>query len=1539
VTSARQRVVARRRRVALAAVLTAALVPVSVLVAPDDASTQEGGELNALPEVGVPGPSAVLMGAAPEGRPGEVWAYQRLPAEVPPPEVDGRRLEFGPVPASGTPDPQLVFLRHTDDTGWQVVQTPEDEQGRAYRGFAPNFDSARTTRRGGGVLLGQDGARRGEDQLVVLRRQPDGRFRVLGRPPGGVLLGEGEPAPGEAPAPGSPGDAPPPGPPAEALAAERGGGRVNVTAYDREGRTALFFVPVGRQAEDAVIANDGGDGDAAWSREPVEAGDPAEFRVAAIEAAAADRAWLVARSPDDGIRLFRRTTEDGSPAWREVDLGTGPFGDQSALETAGAEELAPLDGPAQTLTVAGEAVWIDARVRFAGGPDAEAVDYDVTLRVDAARPVGERVESWCDAPRDDGAALCDHGLDGNAFSRARGYRSFAWPGNAGGDRVVTNPVRREQGDESNRGTFLRWEGDAVRRRPGGGYNFQPSGAFLAPDRGWLGGPVEITRSPRPDRLRRWPVALRDPLVDAVSQPGTAPGATGSGALAVGADGAVARYTPDRGWQREFLLTAAGAVARPVLRGVAWPEPSRAHAVGDLGAMWMWRSDTGLWERDPGAPVGFEENLIDVAFDPGDPERGYAVGKEGTILRYDKSWVPDAVPPGFEAANFTSVAFAGRRAMAVTAGAVLVNDGGGWRVDEELAALLRELRGATPFLYVAAGLPDGGAVVAGRDVVAQRDGPGAPWRFAPQPTLEFTAIAAAAFREGGALRALLSGVPVVRYPVPDPPVEIDPNVPPPILPPFILPGDGYVLRQTATGWRDEQRTAFGGSGNDRPLKSDPVYAFVTDGAGEGWAIGGWSGAADAAGRGTSGRGSAARDTRDRVSTAGIFRYAQGGSPPPPASAGAAPVPLEGAPVRFAVGGHAECDQPCADLANQGVAPDRVLRSAIDGAAALAARPGGPRAFLYTGARLRPQEGRALTQREADRYASLLNASPLPTYAAPHAGDTQGDGVGAYQRAFARAPAPFGDAPAPGGIGPAGAGAPASGGRTHYAFDSSGPGGTVRVVVIDNSAGSLAASDPHQNPREPQLPWLTQALADARARGIPAIVVGNRELNPRARPPLNVASDGDEVARVLAEGGASAYFFDRPEENRVSSVPAGGGTTIPAFGTGTLGYRSPTPNAASIGRPDALFGGSAFLLAEIDVARRDPATNRAPVSVRTIPVLEDLSLLALDGTLLRRSRPSLFQGIGRRPVAGDRWGPVGGGDGVPSPAGSDPYLAFPPEPCLVEGCSTRLQPEFRFESSDPDIGDFVRQDPQSSNLRKPLLGPDDRVVTDNTSGLFCPFNPGTTTVRVTAGGLTFTQQVTVLAGSVLRPCGTRPLRADRFRTLASVPTAVAAPPPPPPPSAPPTADFAPSPPPVPPATPAPPAVPARSPSPPPRPAPPGVPPPGAVPVAPPAAAGLPPVPPPPPTTFFGNPVPPGGATVRVYEQKREEEAAPEQSQAASRYRPEEHAPVAPFLLGAALLAALAGTALRPPRRDRSVAPAYADLTSRPDSPRPTRTRRYP
>lgn len=1487
-----RRVRRNRRNLAVFATVLAVLL---VLAAPGSGDPAPAGR-TALPQLGPADPETELMGAAPGGEPGEAWGYRSLPLAVGAVRVGTRQLEFGPPANPAAPDPQLVFVRHTDAGGWRVFDTPRDRNGNPYRGPFPNRLSARITREGGGVLVGRDTNRPVGEQVVVLHHEPGGPWRELAPPPPDVLL----PAEGEAPA--------------EALAGDQGLGSVAVAAFDEPGGTGLFFGPQGRSVAGGIVHFDGGE----WHREPIEP-PPAlsgSLHVRAIDATGLGNAWAIAETDDAGLNrslvLLERTSTPEGARWVERTLAGTPFREADA-PADGIADAAPIGGAAQPLTVTEDGAWIDLAATI------EGLARDVTLFYEFGS--GSVTGSWCDA------SVCGSPL-GARLSRQGGYRSFAWSGSGFGTRVVTNPLDPGGGENSNRGTYLRFADGAFARLPGAGGNFRSSGAFFSVDDGWLKGPVEISTEVAPDRLDPWPVSVRAPLTAVASAPGAAPGAVDSGALAVGADGAVLRYEPGRGWQREFLLSSSGSVNKATLRGVAWPERTRAHAVGDLGAMWMWNAADDLWVPDPGVPIGFEGNLMDVAFDPANPDRGYAVGKGGTLLSYGKSWDPEALPPGYSEANLTSIAFAGSQAIVAAGGDLFVNDGGGWRVDASAKGLLDTVRAGKPFLYAVAGLPDGGAVAAGRDIVIERDGPGSPWRFSDQPLPGSTAIAAAAVRDGGRVRAVVSVVPRLAYPPADDLPDPDPNVPEPILPAFALPGDGYLLRETAAGWADEQRTAFATASNDTPLKSDPVLALLLDSAGNGWAVGGWSGDADSAGRGSSARNGGGRAIRERVRTAAVFRYGGGGAAPP--AAGAAPVPMPAGPVRLAVAGHAECDSTCADLALQGIGPDRSLAAALRGVAAMAGG-NGPRALLYTGNRVRG----GLFAGDAARYAELLGSSPsLPVYPALGSNDAAaGAGSSAFVGAFASFPGPFGAGANPPGVSTAGipGAAPGPGARTHYAFDTSGPGGTVRVIVIDNSLGSLAASDPQQNPAEPQLPWLQSVLADARAKGIPTIAMGNRSLNTSFTPKLNIASDGTDVAQALVAGGASAYLFDRPEENRSMRVPAGAAETIPSFGIGSLGYRSQISGAVGIETADALFGDSAFAILEVDAANRDPATNRAPVGLRLIPLIEDLSLEATDGTLLRRSRPALFRGLGRRPRGGDRWGQASAGSGNPNPSGGDPYTPFPPNQCLVAGCSARIAPEYGFTSSDPDIADFVKQDPASKNLRKPYQDENGKVVTDHSSGLLCPFNAGTTTVTVSAGGFSYSESVRVQAGSVQQPCGTRPLRPDRF--VRSTPGA-APPAPPPPPNSPPGSppiEFTPP-------TLTPPAAP-PPPNPPPPPTPPPAPADPFLPLAPALAlAAVPAIVPPPPPPIV-RPLPPGGAPARTYqvEEKREEEAAIEESKAFSRHEPGDAGLTVPAYLPAlVLILALAGASVRGgpgARRRQRVVPNPALMTS----PRTQRSRR--
>ena len=388
-----------------------------------------------------------------------------------------------------------------------------------------------------------------------------------------------------------------------------------------------------------------------------------------------------------------------------------------------------------------------------------------------------------------------------------------------------------------------------------------------------------------------------------------------------------------------------------------------------------------------------------------------------------------------------------------------------------------------------------------------------------------------------------------------------------------------------------------------------------------------------------------------------------------------------------------------------------------------------------------------------------------------------------------------------------------------------------------------------------------------------------------------------------------------------IPAGAAHTIPSFGTGTLGYRSPISGvvgADSRRRPvrrqrrDAARGRR---------RRRDPATNVAPVGRAADP--GDRRPLA--GGDRRHPAAPLAPGPlprPRPPPARRRsLGPASAGSGNPNPSGGDPYTLFPPDQCLVAGCAARIDPEYSFTSSDPDIADFVRQDPASTNLRKPFLDAGDKVVTDNTSGLLCPFNAGTTTVTVSAGGYSYSEQVTVLGGSVQRPCGTRPLRPDRFKRASAVaPPAGAA-----------TARSAPGG--SPPVDFTPPAAAAGA---------------AASGAAPRAAARrhrrrsrrpscrprsrrfavVPAIVPPPPPPIV-RPLPPGGAPARTYqvEEKREEEAATEESQAFSRYDSRDER------LHRAALPAGPGPARRPRRRLGPRRPR------RPPQPHPARARLHP
>ena len=183
----------------------------------------------------------------------------------------------------------------------------------------------------------------------------------------------------------------------------------------------------------------------------------------------------------------------------------------------------------------------------------------------------------------------------------------------------------------------------------------------------------------------------------------------------------------------------------------------------------------------------------------------------------------ALPPGYENANLTSIAFAGSQAIVAAGGGLLVNDGGAWHVDASAQALLDRVRAGNPYLYAVAGLPDGGAVAAGRDIVIERDGAQLAVAVLDPAAAGLDRDRSRGGADGRRVRAIVSVVPRLGYPPADDLPEPDPNVPPPILPPFTCSG------RRLSAARDRDR--MGGRAADRicrdrrrrPEKSDPVLA--------------------------------------------------------------------------------------------------------------------------------------------------------------------------------------------------------------------------------------------------------------------------------------------------------------------------------------------------------------------------------------------------------------------------------------------------------------------------------------------------------------------------------------------------------------------------------------------------------------------------------------------------------------------------------------------------------------------------------------------
>ena len=640
----------------------------------------------------------------------------------------------------------------------------------------------------------------------------------------------------------------------------------------------------------------------------------------------------------------------------------------------------------------------------------------------------------------------------------------------------------------------------------------------------------------------------------------------------------------------------------------------------------------------------------------------------------------------------------------------------------------------------------------------------------------------------------------------------------------------------------------------------------------------------------------------MDTSDVWRYpAEAGTSPP--GVGAAPISSSSSVTTLAVGGGAGCAAPCADLANAGIGPDVWLQNALH-----EAHEAGAGAFFYAGPRVTSGKtsGPATLEipyaRELARYRQLLSEGELPGYLA--ASPTELDAASneaALASVFAGFPA------APGGMfegspecSPSAAGCQAA----YYARTIEGAGSPVRVIVLDESSpvGST------------QLRWLAAELTAAAGKEA-AVVIGTANLATAM-----AAHDAwaGEVANTLIEDRASAYFYDSPEQNVRLPLTTEKGS-VATFGSGTLGY----VQFADQEQPD-FIGASGFLLAE--VGPLNPKTGVFEVNAKLIPNVGELALEAIAGTLLRRSQAAIFQGLARRPLSGNL---AEGGTTSPQ---TDPYTPIPDE-CVGVACSHGLLPEYKFSSSDTEVGQFVKRNTHSLDPEAVLPGPKGEPIPDEEAsgpGLFCAYNAGSTTVKIEAGGESASLPVTVEPGSVRQPCGTVHLKATPAGASQTAP-----PPAPAPAAGPPAAAPASAPPPVPP--PPPPVAVAPTPT---------VRPPNARPftpnffIQPTPAVFLPafvPVPVPTPA----RPTPPSGTSavtspVEAPQREEEDEVAPESvSNEAVAYGAHEHEPSPAYLLGVIVLAAFAGASIRRRPRGRRRGAQIAPATlSKPALPAPER-----
>ena len=1243
-----------------------------------------------------PAQSIHFLGAITNSPEHEAWAYGFTSA--PPAEVDGSPL---PYTAEGE---QLVLLRFTDREGWEIADVPRMPGGEPFQLLPANEVSGKVAVSGAMTPSGEAWLSVAE---VSTKPAEKPRLGVFHRAPSGQFVLDSDATQALGPLIGSSAENP------ELL-------KTDLRLDESDGQVSGVLTAPGQAKQAATATTTSGS-------VPIEAKlEYGLLRSGTWQLATATPPANVMHT-DEPITLEQADAQAPGEGWGMFQIGgpqpglglvLGHFkgsewqfarGESGKLET-GLDALdlsGTVANPEATvrpiaLKAEGDDVWVEAKVSLP--PQGE---HRVVVRYErsAAGPPGSVrvVGSWCTLPV---ANSCEEELGSAAVPDAIFQTA---------DGPVALALAKGAVDLFSHGDWTSVTAQGY-EPPYPGVGDTHGDAFGSPTEGWVAGANALghwsgaTSEQGTSEPVSWPLPDRSPLTSVALPPGAAATIGEAGALAVGFGGTTLHYDPSAGW----LVQAAPARARHAnLLGVAFDGPSSAFAVGQFGVIIHWNGSA--WTEDPQSISATTSQLNAVAF--GADGQGWAVGANGTILHYDgHSWSVEPAPAADSGVNITSIAVAGSEAFAVAGGNLITRTASGWGpvlLPSNLAATRGNLR-------LVAGLPDGGLVAAGRSLVLVREAADQSFAYAPQP-LQGIAVGLAPYRDSqGRLRTYVSVAPPAKE---SPAHEVG----------GFPPGDGELLRETDGAWQDLSHAQFAGGtiGGDGAVKPDPVLAVATGPGGEhAWAVGGYDGTEDAAGQGT--QGTASSNRAPGWQSASIWRYDTTGSAHPAALASSAPhLPAQPGTVSFAFFTSPMCRTSCAGVPD--AQPDVNLKAAAQQIATYAAQPGGPAFAMLGGNAVGPIEDNAWQSGNGETDFAHLSEQlaplgALPTFAAlgkfDHVPSNKHE-TGPWSEAFSTAPPPFGSGPEAAGITPIASGAPSGEVHRYYAFDASQNGGTLRMIVLDNSEGSLEASDPGQRQ------WLVEQLQAAAAAGRHVVVA--------TAMPLLGENDPEGIASLLAASGVVAVFTTK------GSIPAENPAEVHELDEHHLIPESPAPGApqvpeyegASLGYQQSKNNGVLWYFVSINAAASTPEAH-----VAAIPVIESLSLKALDGLSVARSLTLQFEAIGRRP-AGTLATQASQTTGTFP--GFDDYVEIPSPPC-----SSCVPPSYSFSSSEPAVGNFVLPSAPGSPL--PALDASKHPIPSSTSGLFCAYNSGTTTVTISAGLLSYSLPVTVQPGGFGYPCGT-------------------------------------------------------------------------------------------------------------------------------------------------------------------------------------------